>query len=217
MPGKPPPETPDPTPAAGSYQLPDDSRHSKYSASPLYSFTAGSRFPLPGAPGKDKPGPGAYQADDQKFKYRAEVKVGFGTAAARGRPNPVRQCGPGPGAYKVSSGPDLARAAFMQGKWPRTGIRSRSEPGPGAYDASDDLTRPAAVKVGFGSSSREDWVSKHQRQMPGPGSYEPHKLETVGSDALMFSLASRRRCNDLSSYLSPGPGAYNSQVSSFGY
>lgn len=44
-------------------------------------------------------------------------------------------------------------------------------PGPGTYDQSNSATKTKTVAFRIGSSTREEWVSKTARNMPGPANY----------------------------------------------
>jgi len=92
------------------------------------------------------------------------------------------------------------------------------QPGPGAYDPMDrtDSKFGAPMKIGFGTSTREDFAAKREAGKPGPGTYEMQNAQALGSDAPKFSIRSRRRQHDLASYIEPGPGHYASHATSFG-
>eukprot|EP00440_Ansanella_granifera_P060829 gb/GFBE01065938.1/.p1 GENE.gb/GFBE01065938.1/~~gb/GFBE01065938.1/.p1 ORF type:complete len:112 (+),score=17.68 gb/GFBE01065938.1/:1-336(+) len=104
----------------------------------------------------------------------------------------------------------------MQGKARKRGVLSYDDPGPGAYDPKTVLCEPMLPKPGFGTSLREDYQEKRERNIPGPGAYEVHNKNQIGTDSAKFSITSRRKKHDLSSYLNPGPGMYN-HGTSFGY
>lgn len=90
-------------------------------------------------------------------------------------------------------------------------------PGPGAYDPHDRTESKfnAPAKVGFGTSTREDFSLKREAGKPGPGTYEMSNVKGVGKDAAKFSIRSRRKMHDLASYIEPGPGHYASHATSF--
>mmetsp|Transcript_55482 Transcript_55482/g.102636 ORF Transcript_55482/g.102636 Transcript_55482/m.102636 type:complete len:120 (+) Transcript_55482:254-613(+) len=105
-----------------------------------------------------------------------------------------------------------------RGRQPTSYMKARSQPGPGAYSPKDHYVISGTPKCGFGTSTREELASRVSRlaSLPGPGAYELHTFKTIGKDSLKFSATSRRRMHDISSYTSPGPGAYNAHVTQFG-
>lgn len=207
---------PNSTPAPDTYKTVDGSRTSKYIDRPRYSIPAAERFPREEPLNKKQPGPGAYPVNKfEKFKYLAQPTSSFGSCA-RGRSNPIREYGPGPGEYEVRGNPAKDGPMFaMQGKFRKRGVLNYNDPGPGAYDPKTVLCQPMWTKVGMGTSLREDYEAKRERNIPGPGAYDVAK-NLVGAGSAKFSVASRRKKIDLSSHLNPGPGFYN-VGSSFGY
>eukprot|EP00435_Cladocopium_sp_Y103_P046555 s1917_g13.t1 len=106
-------------PAPGTYPDLDESHTSKYLAPRQVSFgfsRKSSRWP---ANADQKPGPGAHSVVNfERFKYADPVRHSFG-AAPRGRPNPIRQSGPGPGAYGIQRSADEADAPDAAGNHQR--------------------------------------------------------------------------------------------------
>merc|ERR1712048_992379 len=97
---------------------------------------------------------------------------------------------PGPGAYETKG--SLEGPMFsVQGRIRKVKLRARSLPGPGTYDpsASSNFNHEStskyatSTKVGFGTSTREDMIAKHQKPAPGPGAYELQSFKTVGTDS----------------------------------
>merc|ERR1712039_745709 len=172
---------------------------------------------------KEKPGPGHYDAQDNR--YPEPAKAAFGTGKARGFANVCRPTVPGPGSYRVKTAFDDGPMFSVQSRYRRAKLKSGSLPGPGTYDPSaasnfaHESTSKYRVgtKVGFGTSAREDFVAKHQTPAPGPGRYDLQNHKTLGTESVKFSVTSRRRQHDMTSYLEPGPGMYNSHAGSFGY
>lgn len=205
-------------PAPGTYPDLDESHTSKYLAPRQVSFgfsRKSSRWP---ANADQKPGPGAHSVVNfERFKYADPVRHSFG-AAARGRPNPIRQSGPGPGAYGIQRSADEdGPAVTMVGKYRKRGVLNYDEPGPGAYDATMVLCGPSAPSVGFATSLRQDFYPKEDKGVPAPGTYDVMK-QNPGADCLAFSMAGKRKRHDLTAHLyaGPGPGFYN-HGSTFGY
>lgn len=200
-------------PAPGSYNLPDGDRD-KYKRVPRYSFGAGSRFGLGTSPAKMQPGPGAYNPSDPVLK--TDPKVGFGTSL-RGHGALIGQANPGPGAYECRNTVGGGKMFTAGGRHPASYMRARSMPGPGAYNPSTHGVFNSSLKVGFGTSTRDDVAARARNLvMPGPGTYELQNFKTVGAEAPKFSATSRRRLQDLSSYVTPGPGSYNAHLTNFG-
>eukprot|EP00930_Biecheleria_cincta_P029056 TRINITY_DN2021_c0_g1_i1.p1 TRINITY_DN2021_c0_g1~~TRINITY_DN2021_c0_g1_i1.p1 ORF type:complete len:483 (+),score=75.61 TRINITY_DN2021_c0_g1_i1:43-1449(+) len=204
-------------PAPDSYKPVDGSRTSKFIDRPRYSIPAAQRFPREEPLSKKQPGPGHYPVNKfEKFKYSAQPTSSFGSCA-RGRSNPVREYGPGPGEYEVRGNPAKDGPMFaMQGKARKRGPLNYEDPGPGAYDPKTVICEPMMPKAGFGTSLREDYEAKRERNIPGPGAYDVHLLNLLGSNTAKFSVGTRRKKLDLSSHLTPGPGFYNCGTS-FGY
>lgn len=205
-------------PAPGTYPDLDESHTSKYLAPRQVSFgfsRKSSRWP---ANADQKPGPGAHSVVNfERFKYADPVRHSFG-AAARGRPNPIRQSGPGPGAYGIQrSADEEGPAVTMVGKYRKRGVLNYDEPGPGAYEPTMVLCGPSAPSVGFATSLRQDFYPKEDKGVPAPGTYDVMK-QNPGADCLAFSMAGKRKRHDLTAHLyaGPGPGFYN-HGSTFGY
>lgn len=207
-------------PAPGTYPPKDEARTSKYQAPRQVSFGFGRRFSRWPQNADKKPGPGAHSvANFERFKYAEPTGRSF-SRAPRGRPNPVRQTGPGPGAYGTKFGStEEGPSVTMVGKFRKRGVLNYDEPGPGAYDPSTVLCQPAAAAVGFATALREDFYPKEDKQKPAPGAYHDGFLNNpIGSDCLAFSITGKRRKHDLTRHLyaEPGPGFYK-HAHSFGY
>lgn len=83
-------------------------------------------------------------------------------------------------------------------------MKTLEVPGPGTYDRSDMLIKNKAVTFKIGNSTREDLVSKSQKELPGPGNYEDGK--TFGKGGVSASIRGKR--SDMKSLDVPGPGSY---------
>eukprot|EP00913_Durusdinium_trenchii_P030833 g28877.t1 len=126
---------------------------SKYEAPRQVSFgfsRKGSRWP---ANAEQKPGPGAHSlVNFERFKFADPVRHSFG-GAPRCRPNPIRDSGPGPGAYGIQKSADEeGPAVTMTGKFRKRGVLNYDDPGPGAYDPSD--ARELSVRRGVERAGR---------------------------------------------------------------
>lgn len=201
------------TPAPGSYDLPESDKD-KCKTVPRYSFGVSSRFGLGQAPHRMTPGPGSHDPADPTLK--CQVKPGFGTSM-RGKGAPLGQANPGPGAYEFRTSVGEGRMFTARGRLSTSYLRSKSEPGPGAYQPTTNFTSLASPKCGFGTSTRGELASRTSAGQPGPGAYELHQYKCLGKDGKKFSATSRRRMHDLNSYVTPGPGSYHSHTTSFGY
>eukprot|EP00933_Yihiella_yeosuensis_P049497 TRINITY_DN4647_c0_g1_i1.p1 TRINITY_DN4647_c0_g1~~TRINITY_DN4647_c0_g1_i1.p1 ORF type:complete len:489 (-),score=179.28 TRINITY_DN4647_c0_g1_i1:369-1835(-) len=201
------------SPAPGTYTLQNEEK-AKYKAAPKFSFGGGSRFGLSQSPSKKSPGPGAYNPKDPNLQTQ---KVGFGGGGQARAGIPVT-ASPGPGAYELKSCLGQGLMFTARGRHPTHYMRSRSLPGPGAYNPSTHASTMQAPKCGFGTSTRGDAGSVARNlAMPGPGTYELQNCMSVGKDGPKYSATSRRRVHDLNSYITPGPGTYNGHTTSFGY
>merc|ERR1719491_10428 len=90
-------------------------------------------------------------------------------------------------------------------------------PGPGAYSPTTISVYQTSPKCGFGTSTRGEFGTKSRMAaQPGPGAYELQNFKCMGKDSVKYSATSRRRMHDLNSYVTPGPGTYNSHATSFG-
>jgi hypothetical protein len=202
------------TPAPGTYNMPNDEK-SRYKTVPRYSFGGGSRFGMAQSPAKKQPGPGAYQPYDPTL--HTAMQVGFGTGMRSKAPLSA-QANPGPGAYENRSGMGQGLMFTARGRFVAGMARSKSQPGPGAYTPSFNSAYSTPPKCGFGTSTRSDLASAAKSAFaPGPGTYEMQSAKAMGTDAPKYSATSRRRHHDLNSYVTPGPGSYNSHTTSFGY
>lgn len=198
------------TPAPGSYrhEAPMTSGQSHG-----FSFGAMDRFQRGDPPWRKKPGPGDHDPKET-LKFPKQQRCGFGGAPRGGRG--IAAHGPGPGAYEVR-GAFYDTPMFTQtGRMPEAYQSADAAPGPGSYLASTSLSAPSAVKVGFGTATRGKMFMDVAVPGPGPGAYDLHKYRTMGSEARKFSLIAKRRSGGhFGSHLSPGPGQYNTDYSSF--
>ena len=152
----------------------------------------------------DAPGPGNYEPRPEIIKDRiksAKISQG-GKRGLQGNKSCIDL--PGPGMY--DSGKkfgDDARKVTIQGK-PNDNFRDLS-PGPGAYDARDEMTKCKNPSYNLGHERRQSFLDKTAMQNPGPGSYTS-QYKTFASDAPAVSI--RGKPKDLQRNDSPGPGAY---------
>lgn len=202
------------TPAPGTYTVPAEDRSAKYKAPPKFSFGGCSRFALGESPMKKAPGPGAYNPRDPND---SSIKVGFGGISKGGRGPPVPEANPGPGAYEARTTMGQGKMFTATGRHPAYSGKSSGLPGPGAYNPSTSTVFQSPPKCGFGTSTRADIAGGLKSwAMPGPGTYDMQNMLSVGSSGPKYSATSRRRMHDLNSYITPGPGSYNSHVTMFG-
>jgi hypothetical protein len=198
-------------PAPGTYNFKDESRNPKHTFEPKYSFGGESRWGAAVDPKRRKPGPGAYNPRNPILAIAP--KIGFGSSM-RLKGAIIAQPNPGPGAYesRTSLGEGLCFTA--KGRHATHYVAQKSLPGPGAYDPVTTSSTKQGPKAGFGTSRRSDIALRALG--PGPGSYDLQNFKTTGTDAPKSSMTSRRRVLDINSYLTPGPGSYNSHATCFG-
>lgn len=205
------------TPAPGAYDnVPPE--QVKYRHAPKFGFGTGNRFAdLQKAAEKAPPGPGQYNPSDPIIA--ASRSIGFGTSQRPGisgaKGGSVR--GPGPGTYEMHELVGRSGPMFTARGRKGFGQRSMSSPGPGSYSIGSLME--LGPKAGFGTSTRDDENKRNSKRsgVPGPGSYEVGGYRTFGNEARKFSLTSRRQQYDLETLMSPGPGQYKSDITSFGY
>jgi len=201
------------TPAPGSYSMAHGPGGGRYKSLPKFSFGGATRFAAGEAPTKKAPGPGAYNPRDPLVT--AGPKVSFAGANA-GRGPPLPENAPGPGAYEQRSTLGKSKMFTARGRQASSYMRSRSQPGPGAYDPKVGAVLMGIPKCGFGTSTRTDITGAARSLMlPGPGAYDMQSAMAVGRNGPKYSAASRRRVHDLDSYVTPGPGTYNAHTTSF--
>eukprot|EP00439_Symbiodinium_sp_Y106_P060482 s2566_g8.t4 len=137
---------------------------------PKFSFGGATRFAIGEVPTKKQPGPGAYNPRDPLLT--AGPKVSFAGANA-GRGPPLPENAPGPGAYEQRSTLGKSKMFTARGRQASSYMRSRSQPGPGAYDPKLGAVLMGIPKCGFGTSIRNDITGAARSLMlPGPGAYD---------------------------------------------
>eukprot|EP00913_Durusdinium_trenchii_P003422 g3169.t1 len=103
-----------------------------------------------------------------------------------------------------------------RGRQANAGTRSRSQPGPGAYDPKVNAVLMGIPRCGFGTATRADITGAASSLFgPGPGAYDLQNAMSLGKNGPKYSATSRRRVHDLDSYVTPGPGTYNAHTTSF--
>eukprot|EP00434_Breviolum_minutum_P027811 symbB.v1.2.024597.t1/scaffold2341.1/size81865/5 len=205
------------SPPPGAYNLPSGpgaASGGKYKKPPNFSFGGSSRFAL-GPSEKKQPGPGAYNPRDPLLT--AGPKVSF-TGANAGRGLPLPENAPGPGAYEQRSSLGKSKMFTARGRALNSSTRSRSQPGPGAYDPKVNSVLMGIPRCGFGTATRQDITGGGSTLFgPGPGAYDLQNAMSLGKNGPKYSATSRRRVHDLDSYVTPGPGTYNAHTTSFVY
>lgn len=150
------------------------------------------------------PGPGNYEFDRQKVNQSAP-KFSFGKEL---RGNEMRPKTPGPGSYELK--PKLGAEApkiSMSFYRPLSSVPQES-PGPGAYQPNlKNKNKSPEYKIG---SSKREIVDKETKLKPGPGTYNPDKVDYVKSKAPQWVMGSEPRGDMTSSAVinNPGPGNY---------
>eukprot|EP00435_Cladocopium_sp_Y103_P061300 s825_g23.t1 len=196
------------SPPPGAYNLPSGpgaASGGKYKKPPNFSF---------GPSEKKQPGPGAYNPKDPLLT--AGPKVSF-TGGNSGRGLPLPENAPGPGAYEQRSSLGKSKMFTARGRALNSSARSRSQPGPGAYDPKVNAVLMGIPRCGFGTATRQDITGGSSLFGPGPGAYDLQNAMSLGKNGPKYSATSRRRVHDLDSYVTPGPGTYNAHTTSFVY
>merc|ERR1712003_619203 len=127
------------------------------------SFTFGGSSRFGSDFGGKAPGPGQYNPKDPALY--CDTKVGFATST-RGKITGLSHAAPGPGAYEVRSTVGDGLMFTATGRGPSQFVRSRSQPGPGAYSPTP-ATYSSSQKVSFGCAVRGSFITTNQ--LPGPG------------------------------------------------
>jgi hypothetical protein len=208
------------TPAPDAYNAGNDgtlqagNSSSKYVDLPKCSIGRSPRWGTAASPlARRQPGPGAYTP---KPVLTVAPKVGFGNSMRLKGASAFAQSNPGPGAYEKRSTMGEGLTYTARGRLPTQYMQSKSLPGPGAYSPTElSLGASRAPSCGFGTSRRAGLTSGREIG-PGPGSFDLQNFRSLGTESPKFSVTSRRRIQDIDSYLTPGPGSYNSQVTTFG-
>lgn len=174
------------------------------------------------------PGPGEYQ-DESKSSFRGTDNPAFSAARAQGAYSAAFKA---PSRLRiVSVHPDLptvdhARREIL-GNFANVVARecvgtnglAIAMPGPGAYNQNRDAMFTNASVGAKGSSSflegpkRVDWAAGDVADMPGPGRYEPKRVDYADrliSAASAFDSATER--NKLAPSHAPGPAYYAPRV-----
>mmetsp|Transcript_50261 Transcript_50261/g.106795 ORF Transcript_50261/g.106795 Transcript_50261/m.106795 type:complete len:242 (+) Transcript_50261:166-891(+) len=214
--GKPNGYTPNTSPGPGAYgEYNGPQKTDKFRAGPSHGF---GTSPRDKANASANPGPGAYEATAQPHTAWTGAPKGSGFTKAPRSPtqthrelNPV----PGPGSYNAGLDKMMGTNGPKYSTSPKAAERRpNGNPGPGAYTFDNESyvaasqKRPQSPKFGFALSPRE--VRKGEIQ-PGPGAYSA-SADLRGPRYSMPGRYQRRPAAD-----SPGPGAYESNVTTFGY
>lgn len=109
---------------------------------------------------------------------------------------------PGPGMYDKPSSPGKS---YTFGKEQSPGVGSLA-PGPGAYDAKDEMVRSGSKQTKIGSAKRGTFVPTQIDEEPGPGMYNVEDKKGGG-----FTFGKEQPSHiDVNV---PGPGAYDAKDS----
>eukprot|EP00929_Paragymnodinium_shiwhaense_P047507 TRINITY_DN24098_c0_g1_i1.p1 TRINITY_DN24098_c0_g1~~TRINITY_DN24098_c0_g1_i1.p1 ORF type:complete len:442 (+),score=50.36 TRINITY_DN24098_c0_g1_i1:115-1440(+) len=188
------------SPGPGAYTSTDVHERNKYQATPAYGFGSQRRD---GYGNATTPGPGQYSPREWSDR-ELQQRQGFGGAGRR--PASPRLETPGPAAYNTSprvgeGGPKLSMGLKLdlQG--------ALVSPGPAAYSTVDIASTAKMSKQPQHSFSRSVRDVRTSTAQPGPGQYNPKKLE-LGPKSAEFSFGNSGR-KDLSPRTEPGPGSYN--------
>jgi len=202
------------TPGPGSYgeeSLAKSPSATKFRLGPSHVFGTAERLRKAN---NANPGPGAYQPQDPRKDISASR--GFGKSP-RQSVQSARELNPGPGAYNPATDKALGSTGPKYSASPRPAERRMADtPGPGAYKydpetmvAHSQQARPRSPQWGFSTSPRE---GRQGALSPGPGAYNNSHKDLAGPKYTMRTKQSKKPLPG-----SPGPGAYDSNVTSFGY
>jgi hypothetical protein len=152
------------------------------------------------------PGPGAYDANDSQMKNHSPTYK-MGTSNRNSIVNKILSDMPGPGQYTQSSifGNSASKGVTILGKEKER--QHDNSPGPGGYDAKTSLTKDRVVshKISSSVSHGEGLVSKSQRDLPGPGSYQNENVIGKGGPHYSIKGKSKEKVGNGN----PGPGNYD--------
>lgn len=149
------------------------------------------------------PGPGAYAATTEGYKFNAPSRVVFGTSH---RESGRAGASPGPGQYSPDMGNTVRPRSptFGFGSSRRAGPGGKiSTPGPGAYEHK---SRMGAEGAKYSVSARRG--ENRANVTPGPGAYHPSDTnlsQLEGTAKWSFGTSNRESANNR---VTPGPGAY---------
>lgn len=169
------------------------------------------------------PGPGSYSPTDHRILAKKVGPQTFGTSVRQAKG--VKADIPGPGSYShpEKMGVEGPKLSFGD---KRPDSRPMETPGPGAYSAypvkssamepnEPESMVPNSPKYGFGTAPREARPSSGGS--PGPGAYDGRSPRLSGAPKYSMGLkrdTSRQLTRQLET---PGPGAYGSPHTQFGY
>jgi len=206
------PPKPDGAPGPGSYTC--GLVLSKHKAEPSVSFAKERRQGIvPDSP-LQRPGPTEY---NPRPVLLTEPKAVIGAAGiGKQRGEDIAE-NPGPGTYEKKStlaGP----STFLAGRRRPDFRKSASMPGPTQYTPFPRHTSSTANRgAHFGTSTRGDAPTRaRELSQPGPGAYNMQNFRKTGSEAPAIALRSRRLPACISHDITPGPGSYNTAMTSFG-
>lgn len=137
------------------------------------------------------PGPGEYNPNEMK-------RIKFSISRAK-RLSEYFTDSPGPGSYTIS--PIKEGPSYKISKLDRLNNTTSTIPGPGAYDILPQLTSPSFSMTGRNKSLKE-------KQLPGPGTYNPKIIEKKINIPISKSAKMPFKPKEI-----PGPGAYNLEIS----
>lgn len=127
----------------------------------------------------------------------------------------VKKGGPGPGAYELQNSPgnkNMRAPAYSLGSGSRIDMAntkmSKFVPGPGRY-TSDDKTKRAAPRYGFGKETRPEIARTGKFATPAPGAYNARNCTGNEGPSLTMSPLYHDKFKEKNDKLVPGPGQYD--------
>jgi Sperm-tail PG-rich repeat len=150
----------------------------------------------------ENPGPGAYDSRDVATKPTSAQSIRFNNSK---RGDIVRKEDlekPGPGNYNQGSTLKADKGFSLGAK---TKAKFNENPGPGAYDARNDLTKAAAGYMRVTTAKRKTFMEETASEQPGPGNYDQGSA-FKGDKGFSIGAKQPQRYNE-----NPGPGAYDAR------
>mmetsp|Transcript_32300 Transcript_32300/g.68786 ORF Transcript_32300/g.68786 Transcript_32300/m.68786 type:complete len:340 (+) Transcript_32300:161-1180(+) len=181
----------------------------------LPAISMKQRLPNSFIPPNSSPSPSSYDLPptEQSSKHRSALQFSF-TAGSRGGFSSASEDKPGPGHYGIPRNPSMPvslKPSF--GSAPRgrcvAPIRA-SGPGPGAYMPKSDFCSGPA----FSAQGKRVRRPLKNRNMPGPGAYDPSMALTwQASPQVGIGTSCREDYMAKHEAIAPGPGHYGMQNS----
>lgn len=150
----------------------------------------------------DVPGPGAYDSKEAVIKPASSQSVRFNNSKRGDIVKREDLEKPGPGNYNQGSTLKGDKGFSLGGK---AKAKYNENPGPGAYDARNDLTKAATGSMRVPTAKRKTFMQEAPTEMPGPGNYDQGSA-FKGDKGFSIGAKQAAKYNE-----NPGPGAYDAR------